>query len=54
MIAAKILPPHYYAGHRAVWGPWEQLTPGRMCYLAGFRWYRAGFTLTDKSTMEFK
>ncbi len=54
MIGEKIQPPHYYAGLRATWGPWKPLTPGRMSYLAGFRWYRAGFILTGNPTVEFK
>ena len=50
----RIEPPHYYAGHMATWGAWRKLTPGRMCYIAGYRWYRAGLTLTGNPTMMFK
>lgn len=53
MTAEKIKPPHYYAGAMAVWGPWRPLSPGRMCYLAGFRWYRAGYTSAGNSICEF-
>lgn len=54
MIPEKIKPPHYYSGHRALWGPWRKLTPGRMCHRVGFRWYRSGLTLTGHPTIMFK